>query len=152
MAVVAIGVAIALAADPYLQAVLVAAVARRVRRPAAQMPRRQAPPLFAAATPTAQTYLRWNLWLARLRLDLQPAQTPFERAAAFSDLMPEGREAAWAIAEAYAAERFGGRAPDGAAVRQAWRFLYPRVWLAWLQRSLDWLRDPRRNPRKRKSA
>ncbi len=131
-------------ADPYFQAILASFVAGRLRRNSSSSPRLQQAVRLASATPAAQAYVRWNLWLARLRFRLVPAMTPFERAEAFAQAMPEGGLAAWTIVEAYAAERFGGRSVDPAAVRAAWRELYPRFWLAWAGRWLAALRDPRR--------
>jgi len=144
--------------DPYFQAILTSFVATRLRRNGSAPPRLRLAVRLASATPAAQAYVRWNLWLARLRFRLAPAMTPFERAEAFGQTMPEGREAAWTIVEAYSAERFGGRLVDPAAVRAAWRGLYPRFWLAWAGRWLVRLRDPRhagppaRDSRPRRSA
>ncbi len=139
-------------ADPYFQAVLASFAAGRLRRNGVPSPRLKEAVSLASATPAAQTYIRWNLWLARLRFRLAPAMTPFERAEAFAESMPEGRQAAWTIVDAYSAERFGGRSPDVAAVRAAWRQLFPRFWLAWAGRWLAWLRDPRRAIVSRRSS
>jgi hypothetical protein len=130
--------------DPYFQAILSSFVVSRLRRNGSAAPRLKQVVRLASATPAAQTYVRWNLWLARLRFRLAPAMTPFERAEAFAQSMPDARQAVWTIVEAYAAERFGGRTIDAQAVRAAWRGLYPRFWLAWAGRWLRWLREPRR--------
>jgi transglutaminase-like putative cysteine protease len=137
------GIGIWFMADPYSQAMVAGRLARRLRRMGLQPPKGLRPLKLAATSPTSLTYFRWTLWLARLRFPLQPAQTPHERAAAFSTWMPEGEQASRTLVDAYAAERFGNRPPDVIAVRQAWRSLAPRLWIAWIRRALERLRDPR---------
>lgn len=90
-------------------------------------------------TPIGQVYMRWSKWLPRLGLDLNPSQTPLERAVAFEKGVPEERRAGWAIAQAYNRERFGRQSLDSEPVKEIWRDLRPRLWAEWLRRWLDLL-------------
>ena len=141
------GVAIWFWADPYWQAVAFGALAKRLRQLGVQPPPALARVRPMATTAAAQAYFRWSLWLGRMNLPLTPAQTPFERAEVFASRMPAGGEAAWILVRAYAGERFGSLPADDDAVRQAWRSLWPQVWLAWVRRWVEPLRETsRRGP------
>jgi hypothetical protein len=62
-------------------------------------------------------------------------QTPFERGRAFAHEYPLEAERGWTIAQAYAAERFGGKTSDPAPVQEAWRALAPWMVLLWLEKA-----------------
>jgi hypothetical protein len=87
-----------------------------------------------AATPVGEVYSVWSQWLPRLGLPLLESQTPYERAAAFGAAIPSLSEAGWAIAGAYAAERYGHSSVDLSIVMRAWSRLRPYLWQAWLRR------------------
>lgn len=120
--------------DPYAKAVVFGSFSERLHRIGLEPPEAFWGVSRPPATHTARLYIRWTLWLARLGVPITPAQTPFERAQALAVRMPAAREAAWALVTAYAGERFGGRPPDEAAVRDAWRSLRSQFWAAWANR------------------
>jgi hypothetical protein len=92
----------------------------------------------ASLSPVSQIYAGWTSWLDRLGPRLTRDQTPFERASIFADRFPVYREAGWAIAEGYAAERYGHADVDPAPIRSIWRDLLPRLRRAWLR---HWLQE-----------
>jgi hypothetical protein len=92
----------------------------------------------ASLTTVSQIYAGWTAWLDRLGPRLTSDQTPFERATIFADRFPVYRDAGWAIAEGYAAERYGNVAVDSAQLRGVWRDLLPRLRRTWLR---HWLQE-----------
>jgi len=122
--------------DPYAKAVVYGSLSERLRRIGIEPPDAIRGIARPPATTTARLYLRWTLWLARLGIPITPAQTPFERAQALTARIPDAREASWSLVTAYAGERFGGRHPDEAAVRVAWRSLRSQLRAAWATRLL----------------
>jgi hypothetical protein len=87
---------------------------------------------LSGVTPTGRIYIRWCLWLKRLGLGTLASHTPYERAAAFSDVLPALGAEGWLIARAYTAERFGGRPAELSAVRAAWSRIHRRLWQLWV--------------------
>jgi len=83
-------------------------------------------------TPTGRIYIRWCLWLKRLGLGTLTSHTPFERAEAFSKVLPSLGGEGWLIAQAYTAERFGDRPADLPGVRAAWKRIHRRLWRLWV--------------------
>ncbi len=83
-------------------------------------------------TPTGRIYIRWCLWLKRLGLGTLTSHTPFERADAFSKVLPSLGGEGWLIAQAYTAERFGDRPADLHDVRAAWKRIHRRLWRLWV--------------------
>jgi transglutaminase-like putative cysteine protease len=83
----------------------------------------------------ARVYWRWVEGLGRIGIPVSADQTPFERGRAFARQYPLEAERGWTIAQAYAAERFGGVACDAAPVQEAWRALGPWMLLLWLEKA-----------------
>jgi hypothetical protein len=54
--------------------------------------------------------------------------TPFERAAAFAQLLPETRPAVDTITGEYVAERYSPRPADAGKAQQAWRGVRFKIW------------------------
>jgi len=88
-------------------------------------------------TSIGRIYTRWCTWLRRLDINLTSTQTPNERAEVFGEVYPEAADSAWAIVNAYAAERFGGLSSGEEEVRDVWRDLRPYLWLEWVKLKLD---------------
>lgn len=85
-------------------------------------------------TTAGRIYLSWATWLGRIGIPLSPAQTPHERAASFSIVMPDSASAGQEIAESYTRERFGYQSIDEEIVKRTWRNLRPRLFLTWIWR------------------
>jgi transglutaminase-like putative cysteine protease len=83
-------------------------------------------------TPTGRIYVRWCLWLKRLGLGTMTSHTPYERAEAFSKVLPSLGGDGWLIAQAYTAERFGNLPADVHGVRTAWKRIHRRLWRLWV--------------------
>jgi transglutaminase-like putative cysteine protease len=83
-------------------------------------------------TPAEEIYVRWNHWLMRLGIPWAPWQTPYERAAAFAEVMPDSSQAGWAIVKAYTGERYGNIQADRITVRQTWKNLRRSLLQAWI--------------------
>lgn len=92
-------------------------------------------------TPLGRLFFRWTQAAAGLGVPVVPSQTPFERAEAFARQRPEAGEAGWRIARAYVSERYGGQPEDEAGLKQVWRRLAPRLYLA---RAAAWFWRPLR--------
>ncbi len=76
--------------------------------------------------PAAQWYARLQRSARLLGVPHARAATPYETAAAIAERIPEGRDAAWAIAHGYAEEQYAGRPPHPASaahLRAAWNDL-----------------------------
>jgi transglutaminase-like putative cysteine protease len=121
-----------LRADPLAWTVAVGGLAAGLRRLGLRSAPSQAPLELRGLTPTGRIYLRWCLWLKRLGLGTLASHTPYERAAAFADVLPEFGAEGWHIARSYTAERFGGRPADVRAVRAAWRRIRRQLWQLWI--------------------
>ncbi len=126
-----VGLLVWLWVDPYAKALVFGSISERLRRMGIEPPDVVRGIARPPETATGRVYLRWTMWLARLGVPVTPAQTPFERAQAFGARLPAAREAAWALVRAYAAERFGERPADEAAVRAAWRSIRSELRSAW---------------------
>jgi hypothetical protein len=87
-----------------------------------------------SGSPARQAYLRWLGWWPRLGLKPSSYQTPAERARMFAAAFPAMAGPASAIADAYAAERFGGRAAPSETTQSSWKKLAPLLWRTWLDR------------------
>jgi transglutaminase-like putative cysteine protease len=121
--------------DPVARLGTRAIVSRSLSRMGVRPPARWAGYDLAPLTPVARVYWRWSAGLQRIGLPIHPSQTPFERGRAFADEYPLEAETGWVIARAYAAERYGGIAPDPAPVIEAWRNLGPWMTLLWIERA-----------------
>jgi hypothetical protein len=68
--------------------------------------------------------------------------TPNDRARGVAELIPDRREPIATIADAYTAERYGGRPPAKGEARRAWRALRPYLYRAALARLLNTVSQP----------
>jgi len=78
-------------------------------------------------------------WAARLHIPWFPSQTPHERAAAFSQAMPEAEPTVSQLTGLFVAERYGRRPPTPetlAGLIAAWERLEPTFWKRWLSLQL----------------
>jgi len=116
----------------------VSATRRIGRRMPARVEEWSAPPLSEAAT----TFRRLAPWPARLGIRLEADATPNERARAVAERVPARHEAVAIIADAYTAERYGGRPPLKGEARRAWRSLRPRLYRAALARLVNAVSQP----------
>jgi transglutaminase-like putative cysteine protease len=73
-------------------------------------------------------YLQLERAASWLGLPGGSAVTPFERAAAFSTLLPETRPAVDAITGEYVAERYSRRAADAGRAQSAWKGVRFKIW------------------------
>ncbi len=121
--------------DPVARHTTMGAVTRSLSRLGLRPPARLARYELTILTPIARVYWRWSLGLERLGLEIDPTQTPYDRARTFAHAYPLEAERGWAIVRAYAAERYGGLAPDPAPVVDAWHVLRPWMALLWLERA-----------------
>lgn len=87
--------------------------------------------LAGYSSPAHRAYQRWLTWWPRLGLVPAPDQTPLERAQIFGKAYPKLAEAAGAIAESYALERFGGVELRRVEIVPLWRHLAKGLWKAW---------------------
>ena len=121
--------------DPVARLTTFGIVARSLTRlgvkPPARLARYDASPLTAIA----RVYWRWSLGLERIGIPVDSSQTPYERGRKFAHEYPLEAERGWTITRAYAAERYGGQAPDPAPVMDAWRVLRPWMALLWLEKA-----------------
>lgn len=106
------------------------------------------PDAFEAELP-ALFYERVSAWTRRLGVALQPAQTPYERAAVLGQSLPLGRPFIQRITEIYVQHRYGRRralagGADDRELDENWRRLRPILWKAWLKRLAR--RSLRRSP------
>ena len=107
----------------------------------------EAPEIFREAgggwdSEVGGVYQNWTAWLQRLDLIGGNTQTANERAIVFASALPESADDAWLIVDAYEKERFGSRDVDGEPVREAWRRLRGKLWMAWLWKLTErWRRD-----------
>lgn len=87
---------------------------------------------------TERVYFDLVNWVRRL-LGIRPLahQTPHEYARSVSWLIPRGRQSIERLADAYVAERFGGKAGDPSDVETAWREVWPMLWQRWAVRLRD---------------
>jgi hypothetical protein len=92
-----------------------------------------AQPMSEAAT----AFRRLAPWPARLGIRLAGDATPNERAQAVAALIPDEGPTIAAIAEAYNAERYGGRPAVKGEASRAWRSLRPRLYRAGLGRLVN---------------
>ena len=121
--------------DPVARMTTRGVVSRSLSRIGIKPPPRWAGYDPAPLTPIARVYWRWSTGLERIGIPVHPSQTPLERGRAFADAYPLEAERGWTIARAYAAERFGGPAPDPAPVMDAWRALGPWMALLWIEKA-----------------
>ncbi len=91
-------------------------------------------------------------WATRLRIPWLASQTPHERAAAFSQALPEARPTVNQLTGLFVAERYGRQPPTPEALASliaGWERLEPTFWKRWLSLQLDTfkrlLRPARRN-------
>jgi hypothetical protein len=91
-------------------------------------------------TEAARVYRRLAPWPARLGLSPSSEdRTPHERAEVLAAELPESRGEISAIADGYAAERYGGRTPERGSSARAWRTLRLRLYVAALSKVADGL-------------
>ena len=121
--------------DPVARLATRGVVSRSLSRMGVKPPARWAGYDPAPLTPIARVYWRWSAGLERIGMPIEPSQTPFERGRAFADEYPLEADKGWAIARAYAAERYGGPAPDPTPVTEAWRNLGPWMTLMWIEKA-----------------
>jgi transglutaminase-like putative cysteine protease len=93
-------------------------------------------------TPIGRIYSRWSVWLSRLGISLNLAQTPFERALNFGSRYPDASPSGWHIAKAYVEERFGHGPSEDVELKETWSELRPYLWIEWIRKKLG-LRDSR---------
>jgi transglutaminase-like putative cysteine protease len=73
--------------------------------------------------------------LARwLRVEMRPAQTPYEQAKLLNEAAPGSRQAIDAITGDFVRETFGRDGADPASARSLWRQIHIRLWWAGLER------------------
>ncbi len=120
--------------DPVARHTTLGAMTRSLTRLGVRPPPRLARYDSTPLTPIARVYWRWSLGLEGLGLEIDPTQTPYERGRKFAHAYPLEAERGWAIARAYAAERYGGLAPDPSPVMDAWSVLRPWMALLWLEK------------------
>ncbi|MCS6843975.1 MAG: DUF3488 and transglutaminase-like domain-containing protein [Caldilineales bacterium] len=80
-------------------------------------------------------YGRLMEWAQRLRLPLQPSQTPHERAAVLAQAVPQGQPAIATITEVYVREQYSPYPVEAESVQEvvvAWEGLRPLLRRAWL--------------------
>jgi transglutaminase-like putative cysteine protease len=128
-------VALWLTLDPVARLATRSLVSRSLSRVGIKPPARWASYDPVPLTPVGRVYWRWSAGLERIGVPTDPSQTPFERGSAFADAYPLEAERGWTIARAYAAERYGGMAPDPAPVADAWRALGPWMALLWIEKA-----------------
>jgi hypothetical protein len=89
---------------------------------------------------------RFAAWLGVPGL---PHQTPYERAKALKELMPEAEPPITRITDMYVAERFGrgNGNDDGSDADQQWSVLRFKLWKAWFQNKLSRFQRKRRHRR-----
>lgn len=121
--------------DPVARYTALGAVSQSLARVGMRPPPRLARYARGPESEVARTYWRWVDGLDRLGIPITADQTPFERGRAFARAYPLEADRGWAIAQAYAAERFGERHPDPAPVREAWRALGPWMLRLWLEKA-----------------
>ncbi len=114
----------------------------RRRQPSSQRARQRVllDPLF-----TARLFGRLLQWAQRLRLPLQPSQTPNEQAAVLGTAVPEGRTAIQSIADLYVEDLYSPREPNQRKAEQAWvawSTLQPLLRRSWLHLRLRPVTDP----------
>ncbi|MBN1267856.1 MAG: transglutaminase domain-containing protein [Anaerolineales bacterium] len=86
-------------------------------------------------------YARWSRWMERLGVSMTIWQTPYERAALFSEMFPESSGQGWQVASAYSLERYAGIYSDIWKTRTAWRDLRIVLWKAYLSAKVEKLRQ-----------
>jgi hypothetical protein len=121
--------------DPVTRYAAGTLLARSLARAGVRTPARLARYDRGPMSEVAQVYWRWVEGLGRIGVPVSADQTPFERGRAFAREYPLEGERGWTIAQAYAAERFGGKPSDPAPVQEAWRALGPWMVLLWLEKA-----------------
>lgn len=121
--------------DPVARYAAGTLVTRSLARAGVRTPARLAHYDRGPMSEIAQIYWRWVEGLGRIGMPVSADQTPFERGRAFAHEYPLEAERGWTIAQAYAAERFGGKTSDPAPVQEAWRALAPWMVLLWLEKA-----------------
>jgi hypothetical protein len=81
--------------------------------------------------------LRYAHWLG---ISMGPHQTPYERAEAFTEAVPQSREPITRITDLYVQERFG-RGNASPEADSLWRRLRPHLILGGLRRALSRLQE-----------
>ena len=86
---------------------------------------------------------------ARLGVPTRANQTPYERAAVLTTLVPEGDSPIMGITSMYVVERFGRGSGngDGSTAEGQWSLLRPILWKMWLQNKFS--RFQRQDQRRR---
>lgn len=96
-----------------------------------------------------QAYARMWRFAARLGVPTRANQTPYERAAVLTTLVPEGDSPIMGITSMYVVERFsrGSGNGDDSNAESQWSLLRPILWKTWLQNKFS--RFQRQDQRRR---
>ncbi|MGQ9840350.1 MAG: DUF4129 domain-containing transglutaminase family protein [Anaerolineae bacterium] len=97
--------------------------------------RRRRTALFRDPTAVLRLFSQIGLWAGRLNIPCQPGQTPLERAAIFSQALPEAAPVVQTIAGLFVAQQYGRQEPPREALTstiEAWLALQPVLWQRWL--------------------
>lgn len=91
--------------------------------------------LFRDSEVLAKLFGLLGLWATRLRIQWRASETPLERAAAFSEKLPDAASAVDAITGLFVAQQYGRQNPTPEAISSLallWNKLQPRLWKVWL--------------------
>jgi transglutaminase-like putative cysteine protease len=121
---------------------------RGMRRLGLRVSSEQPQAFWEAGGPTSRIYLAWSSWLPRLGVEIDRADTPFERIDRLASVLPEAESSSRRIVDAYVAERFGGRSAPREDVERTWSEVHRLFWETYLSRLggrlLAIVQDPQR--------
>jgi transglutaminase-like putative cysteine protease len=122
--------------DPVSRVIAIKAVMGGIERIGIRPPEMFQPVYQYDLTPIGRVYSRWSVWIGRLGVSLNLAQTPYERATTFGSKYPAASKSGWHIVKSYVQERFSSDQSEADELKDIWRELRPYLWIEWMRKKL----------------